>query len=248
MHTHRSLPVVVAERRVFAAIAWTAVAVVVAGFASSYYLWPLTRATHFPAGPPMPRSLPLVVHAHAVTFSLWLVLLAVQSGLIVRGDLRTHQRLGRGAVALLPIMLLTGLATAVAGGRAGWNPGGPYRDALGFMFVGIADLAVFFSLTVAGLALRRRADLHRRFMLLGTVGGLLWPAITRMPFLAGHPPRMFALLALLVLAPAGHDLIARARWRWLSLGLGVAILATFPMRVAIANSAMWRSVAAWLIE
>jgi uncharacterized membrane protein YozB (DUF420 family) len=248
MHTHHSSPVVVAERRVFAAIAWTAVAVVVAGFASSYYLWPFTRATHFPAGQPMSRSLPLVVHAHAVTFSLWLALLAVQSGLIVGGDVRTHQRLGRVAGALLPVMLVTGLATAVAGGRAGWNPGGPYRDALSFMFVGLADLTVFFLLTIAGLACRRRADLHRRLMLLGTVGGLLWPAITRMPFLAGHPPRMFGLLTVLVLAPAGHDLLTRARLRWMSLSLGLAVLATFPMRVAIANSASWRSVAMWLIE
>jgi uncharacterized membrane protein YozB (DUF420 family) len=248
MHTHLGSPIAVAERRFFAALSWIAVAVVVAGFASSYYLWPLTRATHFPSGQPMSRSLPLVVHAHAVTFSLWLLLLAVQSGLVLRGDLRTHRRLGLAAAGLLPIMLLSGVAAALVGGRAGWNPGGPYRDALSFVFVGIADLAVFFSLTVAGLACRRRAALHRRLMLLGTVGGLLWPAITRMPLLAGHPPRMFGLLALLVLAPAGHDLLTRARWRWLSVGLGLTILGTFPMRVAIANSATWRSVATWLIE
>jgi uncharacterized membrane protein YozB (DUF420 family) len=248
MHTHLPSPVLVAERRFFAALSWVAVAVVVAGFATSYYLWPLTRATHAPVGPPIARSLPLVVHAHAVTFSLWLVLLAVQSGLVVRADLRRHRRLGRVAAVLLPLMLLTGLGAAVVGGRSGWNPGGPYRDALSFMFVGIADLAVFFSLTIAGLIWRCHADLHRRLMLLGTVGGLLWPAITRMPFLAGHPPRMFGLLVLLVLAVAVHDIVTRARLRWLSLGLGLAILATFPLRVAIANSATWRSAAAWLIE
>jgi hypothetical protein len=37
-------------------------------------------------------------------------------------------------------------------------------------------------------------------MVLGTMGGLMWPAITRMPVVAGRFPLMFALLSALVLA------------------------------------------------
>ena len=116
------------------------------------------------------------------------------------------------------------------------------------MFVGLADIAVFASLTVTGLALRHQPHLHKRLMLLGTIGGLMWPAITRMPFVAGRFPVMFALLTMLVLAPAVHDFVAQSRARWLSLGVGVAVLATFPIRMAIGTSAPWRAFAAWLVQ
>jgi hypothetical protein len=248
MHTATDSATTTAERRFFAAMAFTSIAVVFAGFATSYYLWPLTRATHFPAGQPISASLPFVVHLHALAFSGWVVLLAVQGGLVLRGDVARHRRLGRVGAVFLPIMLLTGLATAVAGARAGWNPGGPYRDALSFMFVGVADLTVFACLTTAGLVLRSRPELHRRLMLLGTIGGLMWPAITRMPFVAGRLPLMFGVLAALVLAPAIRDFAVRVHGRWLSLGVGLAILATFPLRVAIGNSEAWRRVAEWIVH
>jgi hypothetical protein len=146
------------------------------------------------------------------------------------------------------VMVVTGLSTAVRGARDGWNPGGPYPDALSFMFVGIADIAVFTALTTGGLVWRSRPDVHKRLMLLGTIGGLMWPAITRMPLVAGRFPLMFGLLTVLVLAPAVHDFFTRSRARWLSLGIGLGVLATFPLRVAIGNSVAWRAFAAWLIE
>jgi uncharacterized membrane protein YozB (DUF420 family) len=236
------------ERRFFAAMAVASLAVVVAGFAASYYAWPITRATHYPAGQPISPSLPAVVHLHALVFSGWVGLLVVQAGLVHRGNVRDHRRLGRAGAGLVVVMVLTGLSTAVRGARDGWNPGGPYKDALSFMFVGIADIAVFSSLTAAGLAWRRHPNVHKRLMVLGTIGGLMWPAITRMPIVAGRLPVMFGLLATLVLAPAVHDFLTRSRARWLSLALGLGVLASFPLRTAIGNSNAWREVALWLLR
>jgi hypothetical protein len=85
-------------------------------------------------------------------------------------------------------------------------------------------------------------------MLLGTIGGLMWPAITRMPIVAGRFPLMFGLLATLVLAPAARDLLTRSRARWLSLVVGLAVLATFPLRIAIGSSSEWRAFAAWIVQ
>lgn len=235
------------ERRFFAAMALASLAVVVAGFAASYYLWPITRSTHYPAGQPISPSLPAVVHLHALVFSGWVGLLVVQAGLVDRGNVRDHRRLGRAGAFLLVVMIVTGLATAVRGARDGWNPGGPFADALSFMFVGIADIVVFGSLTAVGLAWRHNPPVHKRLMLLGTLGGLMWPAITRMPIVAGRLPLMFGLLAALVLAPAVRDFLTRARDRWLSLGVGLGVLASFPLRRAIGNSDAWRAVAAWIV-
>jgi hypothetical protein len=236
------------ERRFFATMAFASLAVVFAGFATSYYLWPISRATHYPAGQPISSSLPILVHVHAVLFSAWVGLLVVQATLVSRGAVTSHRRLGRLGAGLVIAMVLTGLSTAIRGARDGWNPGGPYPDALSFMFVGIADIAVFSTLTASGLVWRSRPDVHKRLMLLGTIGGLMWPAITRMPVVAGRFPLMFGLLATLVLAPAVRDFLTRSRARWLSLAVGVGVLATFPVRIAIGNSSGWRTFAAWIVQ
>jgi hypothetical protein len=236
------------DRRFFAMMAFASLAIVFAGFATSYYLWPISRATHDPAGQPISVSLPILVHVHAVLFSAWVGLLVVQATLVSLGNVATHRRLGRVGGGLVLVMVLTGLSTAVRGARDGWNPGGPYSDALSFMFVGVADIAVFALLTAGGLVWRSRPDVHKRLMLLGTSGGLMWPAITRMPLVAGRFPLMFGVLTMIVLAPAAHDFLTRARARWLSLGIGLGVLATFPLRAVIGNSVAWRAFAAWVIE
>jgi hypothetical protein len=188
------------------------------------------------------------VHVHALAFSAWVCLLVTQTVLVSRGKLAIHRQVGRFGAGLVPILVIMGWLTALRGARDGWNPGGPYPDALSFMAVGIADIAIFASLTAAGLAWRRSPDIHQRLMLLGTIGGLMWPAITRMPIVAGRLPAMFGLLAILVLAPAVRDFLRGSRARWLSLGVGLGVLATFPLRVAIGNSAAWRAFAAWLVQ
>jgi hypothetical protein len=248
MLTQPETRVAVDDRRFFAGMALGALAVVFAGFATSYYLWPITRATHYPAGQPISPSVPLIVHLHAALFSAWVLLLVTQVSLVVTSRVAVHRRLGGIAAGLIPLMVITGLLTAVRGARDGWNPGGPYPDALAFMFVGVADIAVFSGLAAAGLAWRRRPDVHKRLMLLSTLGGLMWPAITRMPIVAGRFVPMFALLSALVLAPAVHDFWRGSRVRWVSLVLGLGILATFPLRATVGNSTAWRALATWLVQ
>jgi hypothetical protein len=199
-------------------------------------------------GQPISPSLPLIVHVHALAFTAWIVLFVVQVRLVATGRTALHRRLGVAAAWFIPFMVGTGWLTALQGARDGWNPGGPFPDALGFMIAGVRDLAVFTILAVAGLAWRRRPDVHKRLMLLATLGGLLWPAITRMPVIAGRMPLMFALLIALVLAPAVRDLWLGARARWVSLYAGLGALAAFPVAVVVGNSAWWRALAAWLIE
>lgn len=241
-------PTASAERRFFAAMTLAAATIVFAGFATSYYVWPIARGTHYSTGRPIPPTLPLIVHLHAALFTGWVCLFVAQAALVTWGKVKTHRRLGWVGVVLMASMVVAGLAAAAQGARAGFNPRGPYRDALSFMFVGVTDIVVFTTLTATGLAMRRRPDVHRRLMLLGTTGGLLWPAITRIPGIAGRPALMFGLLGVVVLAPAVRDVIVGARLRWLTLMVGLSVLATFPLRVAVANGAAWRSFATWLIQ
>ena len=168
-------PTASSERRFFAAMTLAASAIVFAGFATSYYVWPIARGTHYSTGRPIPSTLPLIVHLHAALFTGWVCLFVAQAALVTSGNVKAHRRLGRIGAVLMALMVVVGLAAAVQGGRDGFNPRGPYRDAISFMFVGVTDIVVFTALTSTGVALRRRPDVHRRLMLLGTTGGLLWP-------------------------------------------------------------------------
>ncbi len=76
----------------------------------------------------------------------------------------------------------------------------------------------------------------------------MWPAITRMPQVAGRPALMFGLLAALVLAPAVYDRLSYSRVHPVSLWGGLLVLAAFPARLLVGHSAAWHSLAAWLLR
>lgn len=85
-------------------------------------------------------------------------------------------------------------------------------------------------------------------MLLAIVGGLLWPAITRIPYVTGRFIPMFGLMVLFVLAGPVHDLITRRRVHAVYVWGGMLILASFPNRRAIGMSETWHNIAVWLIR
>jgi hypothetical protein len=236
------------DRRFFVGMSIAAAATVFFGFAPTYYLKSFTHTAFYPTGLPVSPSLPALVHVHALVFSAWVLLFLVQTTLIAADRFRAHRRLGIAGAVLAPVMVVLGVMTAMKGARDGWNPGGPYPDALGFLIVGLVDVLIFAGFVAAGLYFRRRPELHKRLMLLATVGGLMWPAITRMPYVAGRPILMFALLGALVLASAVRDVWLRSPGRLVSLGGSLLILAAFPIRVAIGVSDSWHALAAWLVR
>src|SRR5690606_26204675 len=123
----------VRPRRFYLAMAAAVTLVVFLGFGQRYYL----RA--FGDAPPL-RPL---VHVHAAIFTLWLLLFLAQTALVAPGRVRTHRRLGIIGAALVPVMLGAGLAAAISGARNGWNPGGPFDDALAFLVVPFFDILTF---------------------------------------------------------------------------------------------------------
>ena len=146
------------------------------------------------------------------------------------------------------MMIILGYETAVYGARHGWNPGGPFRDSLSFMLVGLSDMINFAVFVLGALWFRRRREVHKRLMLLALIGGLLWPAITRLPYVAPKLPLMFGVLTLFVLAGPLFDFISRRRVHPVYIWGGLLILGTMPARVALASSEAWHSFAAWLIS
>ena len=209
------------------------------GFAPSYY------ARLSSAGNPVP----LIVHVHAAVFTLWILLVITQTALVASSRTAIHRRVGMLAAVMVPVMLGLGYATAVTGARAGWNPsGGVFGDALGFMAVSVLDLLLFSGFFLAGFLYRGRPGWHKRLMMLSAMGGFLWPAITRIPGVAGQAPAMFALLTAFLLAGPIQDLRTTRRVHPVNLWGSLIVLASFPLRRAIGTSDAWHRLAEWLIS
>jgi hypothetical protein len=212
---------------------------VLAGFAPSY-------VSRIEGAEPIPGF----VHAHAAVFTLWLLVMLAQTLLIGAGRTDWHRRLGLAAAVLVLPMLALGYQTAIFGARRGhpfnFVPGAPFADSLESLIVPLFDLALFAGFVGAALLLRHRPEAHKRLMILGGIGGFVWPAITRIPGIVGEPLALFGLPALLVLALPIHDLVTRRRVHLASVAGVVAIVASFLLRRAIAGSELWHAVAAWL--
>ena len=238
----------VSRRDVFyLGMAIAATAVVFGGFAPTYYLKSFAAVTQYPGSAPVSPSLPLLIRLHAMVSTTWLVLLLAQTTLVTAGRTDLHRRLGITGTVVAPLLAVLGVMTAIRGARDGWNPGGPFPDSLGFLVVTLGDILLFSSFVAAGFYYRRQRELHKRLMVLGTLAGLMWPAITRMPYVAPRLLPMFGLLFLLVIAMPVRDYLAQRRVHPISIWGSVAIVASFPIRQLIGTSDTWRHFAAWLI-
>jgi hypothetical protein len=109
---------------------------------------------------------PLIVHAHALAFVAWLVLLTTQIVLIRRGNQALHRRLGVTAVAMIPLMAILALATVIVTKTLKYgNPDTSFP----FMSIQFTNVLASTALFVAGLWMRRSSTKHKRLMLMGTL-------------------------------------------------------------------------------
>jgi hypothetical protein len=199
-----------------------------------------------------------LVHLHAAVFVSWFALLLAQTSLVVNERRDLHRRLGIAAVALIPIMLVVGIGTAIDAARHGWNPAGMPDGVRGFLALGIADTLLFTAFASAAIVLRARPEAHKRLIVLASVS-LLWAAVSRLPIatgiaIQGKPPPVPALagvvLLFVLLAFSGplYDLFTRRRiWR-LEILSAMLIVATRGAVRPLAGSEAWQTFSTWLLR
>jgi hypothetical protein len=233
------------DRWFFSGMAILAALTVFGGFAPTYYLKGLY-------GTP---TLSTVRHLHGVTFTLWMVLLLVQTALIVARRTAWHRRLGIAGTVLAGGMLITGAAVAISAARhppAVVAPGLP--PPLVFLLIPLSDLAAFAILAGWGLHNRRTPDVHKRLMLLATIA-ILPAALGRMVFPGGvldfldlpvGPLTLTGLTALFVGGCLLYDRLAHGRVYAATLWGGAFLLVLQVLRLFVAGTAAWLRVAAWL--
>lgn len=233
------------EDRFYGAMAAAVILTAVAGFAPSLLESSGRRAPVTP-----------LVAVHGLLCLGWLILFAAQVALIAKRRIAVHRALGTASAALAVALMVVGYVTAIAMARRGSDlsgdlhvPPGNTADQLVFA---LGDLLTFAILLAAGYIYRRRAEVHKRLMLLATVGGLVPASLAH---LIGHVPALNSLpgaiillpMAVFFFAPAIFDRLSLGRFHPVSLWAAVGIFAWANLRAAVIGpSAAWHNLIGWL--
>jgi uncharacterized membrane protein YozB (DUF420 family) len=206
------------------------------GFAPTFYL----RLAH--------TSLPLtpLVQVHGILFSGWMLLLLAQTVLVASGRTAVHRRLGMAGAVLAVALFVVGAMTAIAAARRGQAFQGV--DPLPFLAIPLATILVFVGTVATALGFRRRSDIHKRLMLIATIGALT-PAIARMNIELGPlhgPPLALFLTDLFILPCLVNDRLRIGRihpaYLW---GAGILLFSQIG-RLLIMRTDAWIAIATWL--
>jgi hypothetical protein len=234
------------ESRAFhAAMAGALLLIVLLGFGRSLYMRPFLD---------LPQ-MPVAVWVHGIVLTAWYVGVFVQATLISAGRIDLHRRLGWlvAGIGAAVVVIGTTVTLAFVGRRAALGTDIEARINF-FADIVWGDLAALIAfVTFFGLALawRRRPDLHKRLMILGSLA-LLEPALFRIwgwQMFAGVDRNWAALVVLLVavIVLLLHDFIARKRVYAVTLLGGVLLvgsrmLALFVMADSAAGLAFIRAL------
>ena len=227
------------ERLFYTGMAVAVVITVFAGFARTYYLRPYFSTP----------SLTPLLHLHGIVFTSWLVLLLTQTTLVAAKRTDIHRRLGIVGAVIATLMVIIGTATAIIRAKiVEVPPGSP--SPLAFLTIPLGDMLVFAILVGAGFYFRRRADIHKRLMLLATIT-ILPAATARLPFAFIQqlgPLAFFGLADLFIVACLIYDLVARRRLHRATVLGGLLIVVSHPLRLVIGNTQSWLAFASWLTQ
>jgi uncharacterized membrane protein YozB (DUF420 family) len=224
--------------RLYAWFALVAALTIFAGFGRTLYLRSISGAP--------PLSTLLLVHG--IVMTTWFVLFCAQVWLAATGHLRWHRRLGWFAAVVALAVIYVGVDAAIDAGRRGVGPAHGVSMAM-FMAIPLFDMPVFALLVGMALWLRRRPDVHKRLMLLASLG-MLTPAIARIPLpliQAGGPPMFFGLALGIVGACIAVDTIKQRRLHPAFGWGGALIVAMVPVRLVIAETQAWGRLVGWLV-
>jgi len=204
------------------------------GFARTYFLAGVFAA---------PLKSP-ILQVHGFVFSLWMILLAVQTGLVAGRKVKLHRTLGLAGFGLAIVVFVAGILAAA--NQLSRNVNSP-RDYLAFSAISFCDI---FSFAIpVGLAYIARANsaVHKRLVIIGTIG-LTGAAIDRipLPWVYHHATNAietsWAFLVLLAL----YDLWALHKIHKATLWGSVFVILLQAMAEPLGSTPLWHGFARWV--
>jgi uncharacterized membrane protein YozB (DUF420 family) len=226
------------DRRLFAIAAVAFPLLVLIGFGRTFYL-------KFAFDTPPLRS--LIVHAHGLVMTLWVLFFVTQIWLIRAKDYRRHMNFGLLGIGLAVLIIVTGFFTAAFSAKYGFTGIGDI-DPRRFAVIPIIDLVVFVLLFGAAIIYRKRLADHKRLMLLTAIN-FLPPAIARIPLdfvAAAGPPFFFGVPAAITIALLIIDTVANRKLNKAFLIGSLVLIASYPLRLMLMGTQAWMDFAIWI--
>ena len=202
-------------------------AIVVAGFSRT-----VNQNLFHPA---VPR--PFLLWIHAAAFTLWVVFFILQSALVRVRKVKWHRLLGWFGAGLAAVMVPLGFTIAIIMGRFDKHVM-HVADANTFLSIPFGDMAIFSVLVGLAIYWRRKPELHRRLLFIGTCG-LLDAAFGRFDYLFSHNLFFLAVDAVILLGVA-RDLLVNRR---IHIVYRVALPSLVVVQVLMVY--LWRAAPAW---
>ncbi len=211
-------------------------ATVLFGFAKTYFLAGMVAA-------PLPNRL---IHIHGAAFTLWMVLLLVQTALISAKKISWHRSLGLAGFGLACAMVVLGLLAATDALRRGDGPLG--LSAKTFYIIPMSDMLVFSVLVFFAYRVRRKPAAHKRLILIATIG-IMDAAVGRWPiaFLQANPPAQDLVPFAFLLAVMVYDLVSLKRIQKSTLLASLFVIVIHLTRVPIGKTELWQAFATRMI-
>ena len=210
-------------------------AVVIIGFAPSYFLKGAVFA-HLPS---------VLVHLHGAVFSSWIILFVVQSCLVSAGNIRLHRKLGLLGAVLAGLMVILGVLAPFGTLRRGAVLPSFFTPA-SFLIGNILGI-IFFGIYVAiAIWQRNNPPVHKRLLLMANVmlmspalGRMQFPIITHHLFLIGVIP--LAMVASILV----FDLVTKRRPLAVTVIGGFFYWAFDPFSGAVINTQLSQHITFW---
>jgi hypothetical protein len=225
------------DRLFFSGVAVVILATVFLGFARTYYLAGVFRA-------PLPN---LLVHIHGAVFSLWILLLILQTSLIASHRVDIHRRVGRFGFGLACLMVILGLMAATDSLARHFAPGEAGAGVKAFYAVPIGDMLVFSTLIYFGFRNRFNSAAHKRLMLIATIA-LLPAAFIRWPIPAAWWDIRVAQICCypLLLLVVCYDLWSTGKVHRATVWASMLLIVVQQVRMPIGRTSLWQNFATWM--
>ena len=213
--------------------------VIFTGFARTYYLAGVFNA-------PLPN---LLVHIHAVAFTLWIVLFIAQISLVTAGRVDLHRRLGLLGFVLAIVMILLG--TVTASDRLARHVAQPGTDTVeevrAFYAVPLFDMVMFSTFVYFGYRNRVQPAVHKRLMLFATLS-LLDAGFDRWPVFDPYSLPIVNLICFtpLLLLMIGYDWWSSGKVQRVTIWSTIFMVVVQQIRHPLGHTAAWQSLAAWV--
>jgi hypothetical protein len=177
------------------------------------------------------------------------VLLFVQIALVAKRRVDLHRRVGYIGALLAVLMVTVGTNVTIHAAKYGTPAKPAGLPMANFLVVPFFDVIVFGALAGAGLYYRLNPQLHKRLMILATLG-ILTAGLARIPldFIRNRDiSTIFLMGDLVALVYIAHDTLTHKRLHPACLFGGLLIVLSVPLRFTIADTQVWQNFTTWLV-